>query len=112
MLIKGFDELHAVVCLDTLYLEGKCLYELIKELYRGVCALLLESSYESEAGIFVYGGILVKMLFHDLRISRDTDGRDNFYIYLYSFSRIMHLLIGFRDIFGVGRLYWLELLPP
>ena len=103
--IKGFDELHAVVRLDTLYLERKRLYEHFEKLHGRVCTLFLESSDKAEARIFVYGGVLVETLFHDLRIACNTDGRDDFYVYLHPFSRIMHLLIGFRDIFGVGRLY-------
>ena len=109
--IKGFNELRAVVCLDTLYLEGERLYEHFEELHGRVCTLFLESGYETIAGIFVYGGILVETLFHDLRISRDTDGRDDFHVYLYPFPRIVHLLIGFRNIFGIGRLYGLKFLP-
>ena len=109
--IKGFDELRAVVCLDTLYLEGERLYEHFEKLYRGVSALFLKSSYEAKAGILINGGVLEEMLFHDLCVSRDTDGRDDLYVYLHSFPRIMHLLIGFRDVFGIGRLYGLKLLP-
>ena len=109
--IKGFDELHAVVRLNALYLEGECLYEHFEKLYRGVCTLFLKSSYESEAGIFINGGVLVEMLFHDLCVSRDTDGRDDLYVYLHSFPRIMHWFIWLRNIFWIGRLYGLKLLP-
>ena len=109
--IKGFDELHAVVRLDTLYLEGECFQEHFEELHGRICALFLESGDKAIAGIFINGGVLEEMLFHDLRISRDTDRRDDFYVYLHSFPRIMHLFIGFRNIFGVRRLYRLKFLP-
>ena len=109
--IKGFDELHAVVRLNALYLEGECLYEHFEKLYRGVSALFLKSSYEAKAGILINGGVLVETLFHDLRVSRDTDGRDDLYVYLYPFPRIMHWFIWLRNIFWIGRLYGLKFLP-
>lgn len=110
--IEGFGELRAVVCLDTLYLERESIHEHFEELYRGVCTLFLESGNIAIAGILVYGGVLEEMFFHNLRIARDADGRNNFYVNLHSFSRIMHWFIWFRNIFGVRRLYRLEFLSP
>lgn len=72
--------------------------------------MFLKGLHEPPSGILVNSGILEKVLTDNLAV--DEAGRgDEFHINLDTLSRVIHLLIGLRDIFGVRRMESHDALP-
>ena len=66
-------------------------------------AVFFKSLHVTPMGIFIHGGILIELLAFCL--IDQTAGRNKFYVDLYLLSWIRHLLIGLRDILGVGEFF-------
>lgn len=93
-------ELGSVVCLDALDFAGECLYQMIHELGGRVGTVFFKSLYKTPSGILINGSVLEKLLSDDLAVF-EAGGGNKFDVHLDALSRIVHLLIGFRNIFGV-----------
>ena len=96
-------ELGSVVCLDALDFSGKCLYQMIHKLGGRVGTVFFKSLYKTPSGILINGSVLEKLLPDDLAVF-EAGRRNKFDVHLDALSRIVHLLIGFRNIFGVRRM--------
>ena len=96
-------ELGSVVCLDALDFSGKCLYQMIHKPGGRVGTVFFKSLYKTPSGILINGSVLEKLLPDDLAVFEASRG-NKFDVHLDALSRIVHLLIGFRNIFGIRRM--------
>lgn len=95
-------ELLAIIRLDAFDRAWERLYKMFQELHGGIGAVLLKSLDKAPAGELINGSILIEML--SSGIANKAGGWDKFHIDLDAFPWMVHLLIGFGDIFGVGRM--------
>ena len=65
--------------------------------------MLLKGFHKAPSGILINGGVLVKAF--ALGRSDHADSGDEFNIYLYALSGIVHGFIGLRDVLGILRFY-------
>ena len=101
---KAVCELCAIVRLNTFNREGKRFDKEIHELGRGIGILLLKCLHKTPSGILINGRILEELFSNNLTIFQ-TGRRNKLDIYLHTLSRIDHLFIRLRDIFGIWWVY-------
>ena len=65
--------------------------------------MLFKGFHKTPSGILVNSSILEELL-SDHPAVNQTGGRDELHIDLYALAGMVHLLIGFRDILGIGRM--------
>ena len=99
---QAFCKLGAVIRLDTQDFEWSCFDQVLKELGRGISAMLLKGFQIPPAGELIDCSILVKLL--ACCISNDAGFRNELDIDLNSFARKAHLFIRLWDVFGIGQL--------
>ena len=102
-------KLKSVVCLDTLNGIRELFYHMLDKLGGRIGALLLEGFQIPKAAVLINESILI--ILFSRRIPNQTYTWNIFHIYLNSLSGILHLLIRFRNIFGVWKLDRLTIDP-
>ena len=102
-------EFGAVICLDALYGIGKLLRHMPDELCRCVGAVFLEGFQVAVSAVLVNECVLIKFL--PFCLSDKTGSRNKFDINLTSLPWILHLLVRFYLLFGIGTLGGLAVDP-
>ena len=100
---ESVREFGSIVCLYALDFAGECLYQMIHKLGGRVGTAFFKSLYKTPSGILINGGVLEKLLPDNLAVFEAGRG-NKFDVHLDALSRMVHLLIGFRNIFGVRRM--------
>lgn len=93
----------SIIRLDAFDRTGKSLNKVFHELCGRIGAVFLKSFYKAPSGVLIYGGILEKLFSDHLAVFQTGRG-NKFDIHLDTLSRILHLLIRFGNIFGIGRM--------
>lgn len=91
-----------VVRLDTFNGAWKGLNEMFQKQGGGIGTVLFKSLHKTPSGILVNGSVLIEMIFFG--VIYKADRRDKFHVNLDALSGMVHLLIRFGDILGVGRM--------
>lgn len=99
---KALGKFLSVVRLNTFDRAGKSLYQMLKKEHGGIRAMLFKSLYKAPARELINGGVLIEML--SLSFIYETGRRDKFHVDLNPLTRMVHLFVRFRNIFGIRRL--------
>jgi len=101
---KTISEFGTIVCLNTFNRAGKSLNQMIQEHGRRISIMLFKSLNKAPAGEFIDGGILEELFANDPGVF-ETGRGNKFDINLNALTGIIHLFIGFRDVFRVRWFY-------
>lgn len=99
---KTVGKFSAIVRLDALHGVREGFYKVIHKEGGRVGAVFLKSLNKTPSGILINRSILEETLPNHLAVCQ-AGGRDKFHIYLDTLAGVVHLLVGFRGIFGVRR---------
>lgn len=97
---EAVGEFGTIVCLDAFNRTGEGFYQMLKEHSGGIGTMLLKSLHKTPAGKLINGCVLEETLASQAGMGK-TDGRNEFNINLNALSGMIHLLVGFRDVFGI-----------
>ena len=100
---EAVSKFGAVVRLDTLNEVRELFHNMAQEDRRGVGAVFLKRLNIPKPAVLVQESILKPL--RGLLLVHDTSLRDKLHIDLNALTGILHLLIGFGDIFGVRQFY-------
>lgn len=100
---KPAGELSAIVCLYAFNQIGEALDDMAEKHSRGIGAVFLKCFKIAKAAVFIQESILEPLC--RLLLAHNAGLRNKFDVNLYSLARILHLLVGLWDIFGIGLLY-------
>ena len=101
---KAVGEFRPVIGLDTFDAARERSHQMLHELGGRIGAVFLKGFHETPAGVFVDGSVLEELFSNDFAVFQ-TGRRDKFHIHLETLARVVHLLVGFGDILGIGRMH-------
>lgn len=101
---EAVGEFSPIIGLDAFDRAGEGFYQMIQKHSGRISIVFFKSLNETPAGEFVDGSVLEKLFANDLAVFQTGKG-DEFHVNLNTLPRIIHLLIGFRDVFGVRWFY-------
>lgn len=100
---KPVGELSAIVRLYAFNQIGKALNDMAEKHCRRIGTVFLKSLKIAKAAVFIKEGILEPLCW--LLLTYNAGLRNKLDVNLYSLAGILHLLVGFWDVFGIGQLY-------
>lgn len=101
---KAVGKFCSIIRLDALNGVRERFYEVLHKLGGRIGIVFLKGFYKAPSGILINGSVLEELFPNDSAIF-ETGGRDEFHIYLDTLSRILHLLIGLRNVFRIWRMH-------
>lgn len=101
---KAVGEFRPVIGLDTFDAARERSHQMLHELGGRIGAVFLKGFHETPTGVFVDGSVLEELFSNDFAVFQ-TGRRDKFHIHLETLARVVHLLVGFGDVLGIGRMH-------
>ena len=100
---KTVGKFRPIIRLDALDGKRESFYKVIYKLCGRIGAVLLKGFHETPSGILIYGSVLEELFPNDPTVFK-AGSRYELHIHLDTLTGILHLLIGLRDVFRIGRM--------